>query len=462
MLLVLGAALETVSAQEPTLATPYRPVGMASFPTAQGDPADSLYRVAHEFLARGEYGQAAELFKRVGEKFPKSRYQDELTYDEAFARYRVGSTKELETAARLLEPRAKKLIGPVVASTDERGFARGRGHSGDGDVVGLYIRVNQALAQRGNSDAASIVRSLARPSANSCDREDAEFKLEAMAALSQMDPPRALPIIKQVLNKPDECNADLRKSAVFMLGRRGDAEAATILAATAKSDPSTAVRAEAISWLPKLMGDAGVAQLEDALRTEQDERIQRAIVRTLASSDNPRARKGIRTLIERKEARVELRVEAVNSLTSEHATSDDAAYLRELYSRADNDELKQSIVSAVSRVGSQETDQWILSIAKNPNEASSVRSAAIARVMRLGTVADWIAVYDAAQSFNVRSRIVSALESRKEGEAADKLVDIAKTSTVQSLRLQALNALARRKDPRLPQLIDEIMNGRRP
>jgi HEAT repeat protein len=62
----------------------------------------------------------------------------------------------------------------------------------------------------------------------------------------------------------------------------------------------------------------------------------------------------------------------------------------------------------------------------------------------------------------VRSRIVSALESRKEGEAADKLVDIAKTSTVQSLRLQALNALARRKDPRLPQLIDEIMNGRRP
>ena len=33
----------------------------------------------------------------------------------------------------------------------------------------------------------------------------------------------ALPIIKRVLDKKDECTAELRKRAVFMLGRRGDA-----------------------------------------------------------------------------------------------------------------------------------------------------------------------------------------------------------------------------------------------
>jgi HEAT repeat protein len=82
--------------------------------------------------------------------------------------------------------------------------------------------------------------------------------------------------------------------------------------------------------------------------------------------------------------------------------------------------------------------------------------------MRSGTVADWIKLYDAAESFDVRSRIVTALENRKESEAADKLVEIAKTSTVPSLRLRAITALTRRKDPRVSQLIDEILNGRRP
>ena len=464
-LLSVGAALSSMSAQEPAPASPFHVVDGASFRATQGDPADSLYRVAHDLLARGEYGRSAQLFKEIGQNYPKSRYQDDLPYNEAFARYRIGTTKELETAAHVLEPRAKPLLRVVPASntsSDGSGFGKGRTRASEGDVVGLYLRVNQVLAQRGNSDAARIIKDIAQPNANSCDGDDGYLQREALAALSQMDPPQALPIIKHVLNKPDECSADLRKHAVFMLGRRGDAEAATILASTARSDPSPTVRAEAINWLPKLMGDAGVAMLEDVLRTEQNERIQRSVVRTLASSPNPRARTAIRAIIDRKDTPLSLRLEAVNGITSERATSDDAAYLRGLYARADNDQLKQTIIAAVARVGGRETDEWMLNIAKNPNEASSVRGTAISLVMRSGTVADWIKLYDAAETFDVRSRIVTALENRKESEAADKLVEIAKTSTVPSLRLRAISALTRRKDPRLSQLIDEILNGRRP
>jgi HEAT repeat protein len=458
-LVAVGLAFGSVSAQTPA------PVAYSVDGTPsrgfQGDPADSLYRVAHDLLARGEYGRSAQLFREIGEKYPKSRYAEELPYNEAFARYRIGTTRELESASRLLEPRAKKLLGTVAASrspSDERRFGRTR----EGDVVGLYIRVNRVLAQRGNSDAANVVKGAAQSNANSCDGEDVDFNLEAISALSQMDLAQALPIIKHVLNKPNDCNVELRRRALFVLGRSGDAEAATILASTAKNDPSPAVRAAAVNWLPKLMGDAGVTALEDVLRTEQDDRIQTAAVRTLASSDNPRARKAIRAFIDRKDVPLNLRREAIRSITIGRATTDDAAYLRELYARADNDELKQAIVGAASRIPGKETEDWILSIAKNPNEPSAVRGDAIGVVMRSGTVAGWIALYDAAQSFDVRSRIVTALENRKEAEAADKLVDIAKTSTVPSLRLQAIRALTRRKDARVPQLLDEIMNGRRP
>jgi len=349
-----------------------------------------------------------------------------------------------------------------VAASSASSDGRGRSRASEGDIVGLYIRVNQVLAVRGNSDAGKIVSSVVQPGANSCDGEDAQLKRETIGALSMMDAPQALPILRHVLEKPDECSAGLRRSAVFILGRRGDPEAATIIASTAKTDPSRDVRAEAITWLPKLMGDAGVAVLEDVLKTEQDERIQRSVVRALATSPIPRARTAIRAIIDRKDAPLNLRLEAVSGITSERATSDDAAYLRGLYARADNDQLKQAILTAVARTAGPETDEWILNIAKNPNEASSVRSTAISLVMRSGTVADWIKLYDAAESLDIRSRIMTALENRKEGEAADKLVEIAKTSTVPSLRLKAINALMRRKDPRLPKLLDEIMNGGKP
>jgi len=276
-------------------------------------------------------------------------------------------------------------------------------------------------------------------------------------------PAQAMPIIKNVLSKKDECSVELRRSAIFMLGRRGDGEAASIIGATAKNDPSASVRSEAISWLPKLQGDAGVNMLEDILRTEQDQNIQRAVVRTLTASDNQKARSSMRALIDRKDASPTLRVDAINAFNNERATPDDAAYLRSLYSRADNDQVKLAVIDAVGRIGGQENDQWVLNLAKNQSEPSQFRARAISRMMR-GTmsVADMGKLYDAADSYDIRTRIVSALEQRKEPEAADKLYDIVKTSTDRNVKIQALNALTRRKDARSVQIVQDILEGKKP
>ena len=198
------------------------------------------------------------------------------------------------------------------------------------------------------------------------------------------------------------------------------------IAAAAKSDPSRSVRTEAINWLPKLQGDAGVAALEDLLRTETDESIQRSIVRTLTSSDNPKARSSMRALIDRKDAPLNLRLEAISSYSSDRATTDDAAYLRNLYGKADNDRMKDAIINAVSRMGGQENDQWVLAIARNPNESSQARGDGDLRALIRSNmpVIDIVKLYDAADTYNVRSQIVNVLGNRKEPEATDKLIDI--------------------------------------
>ncbi|MGH7618200.1 MAG: hypothetical protein ACREPM_13320, partial [Gemmatimonadaceae bacterium] len=445
----------------------------------QGDPADSAYRYAQDVLNRGDYGRAAQLFRDIAEKYPKSAYQNDLPYYEAYARYKIGTTDELHAAAKLLEPRAGKLIGTangsgntsgntmVSVSTPRAGFGYvgyGRRGSSDNDAVTLYVRVNSVLAQRGDRAASDIVAKAAQAGVNTCDREEMSIRIEALSALSQMDPGGALPQIKSVLEKKDECTAGLRQRAVFVLGRRGDAEAATLLAATAKSDPSVSVRVDAISWLPKLQGDAGVAALEDLLRTEQDENIQRSVVRTLVASDNAKARTSMRALIDRKDAPLNLRIEAIQGFnSSDRVTADDVNYLKTLYTRADNDRIKEAVIGAVARIGGPDNDQWVLAIAKNPNESSQLRSAAISRLMRSSTtVADLGKLYDAAESRNIRQQIVSQLDRRPEPEAADKLFEIGKNSTDSSIRTQAFNALLRRKDERTKQLLNDIIEGKKP
>lgn len=429
----------------------------------QGEPEDSVYRLAHEYLNRGDYGRAALMFKDIAQKYPKSAYANDLPYYEAWARYRIGTTEELKTAVKLLEPRVSKFQGVVLASSNSSNtvYFQKRG-ANDGDVAGLYARINSALAARGDRDAADRVAKLAQAGTNVCDRDEISVRTEAMSALTQMDPTQGLAIIRRVLDKKDDCTENLRQRAVFILGsRRGDAEAASLIANVAKTDPSKSVRIEAINWLPKLQGDAGVAALEDLLRADNDENIQRAVIRTLQSTDNAKARSSMRALIDRKDAPMNLRLEAINSFSSERATTDDAAYLRGLYGRTDNDRVKDAIISAVARMGGQENEQWVLNIARNPNETSQARASAISRLIRSNmAIGDVVKLYDAADSYNVRSQIINVLGSRKEPEATDKLIDIVKTGTVMNLRTQAINALTRKNDPRASQLLVEILDGK--
>src|SRR5436309_1905783 len=63
-------------------------------PWAQGDPADSLYRLAHNALTNGDYGRAARLFSDIAKSYPKSAYADDAPYYEATARYKIGTTEE--------------------------------------------------------------------------------------------------------------------------------------------------------------------------------------------------------------------------------------------------------------------------------------------------------------------------------------------------------------------------------
>jgi TolA-binding protein/HEAT repeat protein len=408
-------------------------------PWAQEDPADSLYRVAREALTRGEYRRAALTFNEVTRKYPRSTYAYSSAYWEAFSRYRIGTTDELRLALRILDGK-----GDSVSLQSSNGRVKE-----SEDIPALRARVLGALAARGDRDAAARVEQENATRGNSCDREDVSVRAEALSALGQMDIAAAMPTVRKVLARRDECTVELRRRALYMVGRQPGAEGTAIILDVAKNDPDQNIRGEAMRWLPRVAGDAAVPQLEELLRTSADEPSQRAAISALGAIDSDPARRAVRTIIERNDANERVRREAIMSLSRDRenraVSPDDMNYLRGLYGKMPTPSLKEAVLTSVSRIPGPENEQFLLSIARNVNEPASLRASALQRLGRMESVkvADIAGLYEVADSRSMREQILQALSQRKENEAVDKMIEIARRDTDPRIRGYAVTLLGR-------------------
>jgi HEAT repeat protein len=409
--------------------------GRPRAPWASEDPADSLYRVAREALNRGEYRRAAQLFNEVTKKHPKSRYALDCAYWEAFARYRTGGTEDLREALKILNEQGAQ-------------FASLRNHEGNVDVQALRTRVLGALAARGDDKAAEELRKNAAQN-NSCDREEVGVRAEALSALGQMDMAAAMPAVKKVLQRRDECTVELRRRALYLIARQPNSESISLILDVAKNDTDSGIRGEAMRWLPRVAGDSAVPYLEEMLRSSTDEQQQRSAISALGSIDSERARRAVRAIIERADAAERVRQEAILSISREREgraiTNDEVAYLRSLYARVETSRLKEAVLTSIGRVSTPENQQFLGAIVRNTNETPSLRAVALQRLGRMESVTstEIARLYDVADSRALREQILSALSQRKENEAVDKMIDIAKKDTDPQIRRTAINLISR-------------------
>ena len=410
-------------------------------PWAGQDVGDSAYRAARALFNRGEWGQAAAAFKGLPQRFPNSAYVPESQYYLAFSLYRIGGTPELREALAALEAQRAKYPN-----------ARSRVESSS-----LATRIRGVLAARGDAQAAAELARISSDQGATCDKEEQAVQQEAMNALSRSDAANVNDLITRVLARKDECAVPLRRTAVFLVGNRRDAQAVTILAGVARNDPSIDVKVEAIGVIGRLPSDDGVPVLEELSRSD-DERVQRAAVRALVRHPSARARQSVRTLVERDDVSERVRSDALAAFNAERATADDIAWLRALYARFQSPTLKSRTLSAIVRVGGPEVDQWLVTIASSETERSELRATAMRRIGASMSVADIGRLYDGATQQRFRQEIISVLGKRTEDAATDKLIDIVKNGTDPSLRRSAISALAGKNDPRATQLLLEIIN----
>ncbi|HEV8600097.1 MAG TPA: HEAT repeat domain-containing protein [Gemmatimonadales bacterium] len=427
----------------------------------QGTPEDSLFRRARQALNQGEYNRAATLFQSFEQKYPRSRVAPAAIYWRAFALYRSGASDELRTALEALKARQERY--PEAAS--------------DADAATLRTRLYAALAARGDAQATAALRA-ANASGTSCDREEMDVRAEALNALAQLDAPEARPTLKRVLARRDECSATLRRRAVYILGRSGTEESAADLTEAAKNDPDPGVRSDAIMFIGRSPGASSVRVLEQLFNESSDERTRAAALSALRSKGGPEAKRALRAIIEKSDVPERMRAEAIQQLarSSEKesewvmvggrrtpapptaAEEEDAAFLRGLYAKTESRGVKSAIISAVARIGGTANEQWLLEIAKNPNEETALRREALSRIKTSSLpISELSKLFDALPERELRYAVVNQLASRDDPAAVDKLIEIARSGTDPQVRRQAIAALARKNDPRTMKLLLELV-----
>jgi HEAT repeat protein len=427
----------------------------------QGDPADSLYRAAREALTRREYRRAADLFARIVGEHPRSGYAGDALYWQAFALYRIGGTAQLQAARDAL--RRQRAEFPDAATK--------------GDAAALDVRIEGELARTGDSRAAEeLVQRVERiappepphpPEApepphmgghgdDRCSDDDEDTKTAALNALIHMDSERARPILQRVLQRRDAASVCLRRKAVFLISQGGEG-AEEVLLATARNDPDSEVREQAVFWLSQVGSERAVGALDSILRTSRDRTLQDKAIFALSQQSSPRARQALRTYAERADAPESLREQAIFWI-GQSGGAESGKYLRELFGRVKGEELRKKILFSVSQMGGQENLKWLLGIASDRAQAIETRKQALFWAGQGGaTTADLSALYDTFSDREMKEQLIFVYSQQDDSVAVTRMIDIARRDTDPELRKKALFWLGQTDDPRAAKALQDII-----
>ena len=420
------------------------------------DPADSLYRQAREALNRGSYRDAAQMFARIVDRYPKSAYAADALYWQAFAEYSIGERRSLQRALSALD--AQKSRYPSAATR--------------GDADALAVRIRGALARLGDPVAAESVTTAAGAPGKPCpnggsedsDDDDSE-RAAALNALMQMNAEQAMPILKQVMAKRDACSISLRQKALFIVSQHRSAEAVDILLDAVRNDPSREVRRKGIFWLGQVNDERAADALANILSSSGDEDLREEAVFAIMQQKSERGQAAVRAIAQDPQAPLALREKALFWI-GQHRSTANATFLRDLFSRFGtaggerNEDLQNKILFSLSQMRGEGNDHWLMEVAADPRYTVAIRKQAIFGAGQIRVPASELsALYDKVTDREIKAQLIWVLSDRRDPAAVDRLIDIAKHDKDPEMRKKAIFWLGQSNDPRVKQLLLDIITG---
>jgi HEAT repeat protein len=420
--------------------------------------ADSALKVAKRVLEDGDYREAAQLFARLAERYPRTAQASEALYFRAFSLFRAGGSTSLSSALEALT----ELNRLYPTSSSNRNDARS-----------LRIRICGELARRGNAPCAEEVSAAASSSASSSSSpsggqqsgscpsadDDNDERIMALNALLNMNAEAAVPMLERVLARRDDCSRGLRKKAVFLMAQKRAPGVVDALLKVAREDPAPEVREDAVFWLSNVRDPRVVDVLADMATNSNDAAIQEKAIFALSNTRSERASQVLRDIAQREGASKQAREQAIFWLGNRRDTSS-TAFLRGLYTRLTDRELKEKVLYSVANQRGNESGAWLVGIAMNERESMELRKQALfwAGNQRAVSLAEISAMYDRIADKELKEQIIFVLSQNRAEASVDKLMDIARRDTDRDMRSKAIFWLGQSRDPRVLKFLEELIN----
>lgn len=459
----------------------------AAVATFQEDAEERVYREARRAITREQFDRAIELFSRMRTDFPQGRYAPESYYWQAFSLYRLEGYRE---ALSLLEAQLATYPEARINDDARELELRLRGQlarRGDAQSAAIALRsVEAALAQSAiatqqamTGSQAEIERALARSavasersrrdvartlaSRESSSRQqqacpDNDVQEAALQALLQIDTDRALPILRNVLQKRDECSVPLRKQAIFVLSQHDVEDAEDLMIDVARNDPDDEVKESAVFWLSQVGTERALDALIDILESSADADLHENAIYAVSQHRSARAGELLRSIALDRSKSSRVREQAIFWL-SQHRDNASADFLIELYGQLDSEDLKENVFFSLSQLNDPRAVDWMLERALDDAESIELRKQALfwAGQQRSVDLARLDGLYGRLRDREMKEQLIFLYSQRSEPEAVEALIRIAREEEDRELRKNAIFWLGQTNDERAIEFLLEII-----
>jgi HEAT repeat protein len=285
-----------------------------------------------------------------------------------------------------------------------------------------------------------------------------------LAAVLADDAPVIEPLL--ALARDGSRALNTRRHAVLWLGLLGDASVIPALVELARDDDDDGTRrmagkkdlgGSAMAALSSLEGDIGVPALIDLARSASVGTRRNAVF-WLGQNGSQDARRTLHAVIENAREDNRVRSHAIFALThGPDIPLSEFAFLRALYPRLE-DELKEAVIQGM-REDDDDGGRWLIERALDTRESTKRRKSALfwAGQREATPTAELVRVYRESRDHSLREHAIFVLSQRHDDAATDVLLGIARGDSDTDMRGKALFWLAQKDDPRVRQLIADLV-----
>jgi HEAT repeat protein len=254
--------------------------------------------------------------------------------------------------------------------------------------------------------------------------------------------------------KSSTTSAQMKEAVVSLLGSHGGRQAVPLLLQIARTDPDVRLRRTAIHRLGEEGGESVIDDLRAIYQTDRDPEIKQQVLHALSEMEGTRAREILLEVARNQSENMSLRMAAIHWLGERNDSA--FADLAQIYDSDRTPQIRTQVLHAFSEMNDPRAAQKLVEVARSSDD-QQLRASAIHWLGEKNSEAvvdELIKIYDADQSGGVRMQILHSLAEMQNPRARAKLLDVARSGADFGVRAAAIHALGDEGDS--PQTVETL------